>query len=470
VGTWFLRTRSGDKQPEQVPIRTGTTSLGRLSTNDIVVDDVSASRRHAEISFDPATDTVMLQDINSTNGTYVNRQRIANPVRLQHGDSFRIGKVSFYLISQTEEFQSQSSASGTHLFTRELVLESLDQHAVLLFDVARRLNTVTDLEEIRSEITLLLGRALGVDRCKFVLASEFDSISAGDCAGPIAQMAIVKRSAEVSPQMMSVPVLVGETVEALICMRKEDGKPPFNQQDLQLAVAFSIQASLALQRIELNEQVRKQSQVQNFLRRFLAPQEAEFLLQDYLETGHLPELSEQTVTILFSDIADSTLIAEHIGTKKFAEILSNYYQTATDIIFGHGGIVRYLGDGIMAVFMQSPGLPNPEEHAVQAARELVQRMNATGVLNANQRFVMGVSINTGKAMIGYVGNAERAEFAVLGDTVNVAYRMQQIARPYKIVVGPATVAAVVNKFRIQRIGAVTLHGREKPIQVYEVLP
>jgi adenylate cyclase len=83
---------------------------------------------------------------------------------------------------------------------------------------------------------------------------------------------------------------------------------------------------------------------------------------------------------------------------------------------------------------------------------------------------MGVSINTGKAMIGYVGNAERAEFAVLGDTVNVAYRMQQIARPYKIVVGPATVAAVVNKFRIQRIGAVTLHGREKPIQVYEVLP
>ena len=73
-------------------------------------------------------------------------------------------------------------------------------------------------------------------------------------------------------------------------------------------------------------------------------------------------------------------------------------------------------------------------------------------------------------MIGYVGTAERAELTVLGDPVNVAYRIQEYARPYKIVVGPATVAAIVDKFNTQRIGAVTLRGREKPIQVYEVLP
>jgi class 3 adenylate cyclase len=470
VEAWFLRISSGDKHPEQVPLKAGITSLGRLSTNDIVVEDIAASRRHAEISYDPATGTIILQDLDSTNGTFINRKRISGVASLQHGDSFRIGKVSFSLISQTDELRSQKNATGTHLFTRELVLESLDQHAVLLFDVARRLNIVTDYEDIRSEITVLLMRALDVEMCKFVLASEFDSISTDESLEPIASMAIANRSAEVSSQIMCVPVIVGETVDALICMSKGADNRSFDQQDLQLAVAFSSQAALALQRIELNEHIRRQSQVQSFLRRFISPQEADFLLQDYLETGHLPELAERTVTILFSDIADSTLIAERIGAKLFAEVLKNYYQTATDIIFNHGGIVRYLGDGIMAVFMESPGLPNPEEHAVQTARELVRRMNATGALNANQRFVMGVSINTGKAMIGYVGNDERAEFAVLGDTVNVAYRMQQIARPYKIVVGPATVAAVVNKFRIQRIGAVTLKGREKPIQVYEVLP
>jgi adenylate cyclase len=83
---------------------------------------------------------------------------------------------------------------------------------------------------------------------------------------------------------------------------------------------------------------------------------------------------------------------------------------------------------------------------------------------------MGISINSGVAMVGYIGTRERAEFNALGDVVNVVFRMQEYARPNRIVIGPATVAALVDKYRIQRIGAVTLRGRESAIQVYEVLP
>jgi class 3 adenylate cyclase len=72
-------------------------------------------------------------------------------------------------------------------------------------------------------------------------------------------------------------------------------------------------------------------------------------------------------------------------------------------------------------------------------------------------------------MVGYVGTKERAEFNVLGDIVNIAYRMQEYARPYKIIVGPATVAAISGKYRFQRVGAVSLRGREQTIQAYEVL-
>jgi adenylate cyclase len=82
---------------------------------------------------------------------------------------------------------------------------------------------------------------------------------------------------------------------------------------------------------------------------------------------------------------------------------------------------------------------------------------------------MGISINTGVAMVGYIGTRERAEFNALGDVVNVAFRMQEYARPNRIVIGPATVAAIVDKYRTQRIGAVALRGRESSIQVYEVL-
>jgi adenylate cyclase len=172
---------------------------------------------------------------------------------------------------------------------------------------------------------------------------------------------------------------------------------------------------------------------------------------------------------MFSDMADSTKIAERVGTRVFSQLLCNYYLTATEIIFSHGGIVRYLGDGIMAVFMKTPNHPDPEEHAVRAGLELVQRLNATGALNDRERYIVGVAINTGKTMVGYVGTDDRAEFAALGDTVNVAFRMQHLARPYKVIIGPATMAAVVNKFQVERIGAVTLRGRENPIQIYEVL-
>jgi class 3 adenylate cyclase len=468
---WLLKVNAPDKEAQQLQLKPGTITVGRLSTNEVVVDDVAASRRHAEITFNPAADTVKLVDLGSTNGTYVNRQRVTDPLNMQSGDVIRIGQVTIYLSHQVTEVKPQRSASGTHRFTRELLLESLDQHAILLYDTARRLNTVTDRGSVEKEVTDQITKALGVNHCRLVFAKDFNNLESFGFHDPQARQAVNQLSAEVLPVAMYVPVVSGEEPIALLCLVKTNPDArPFDQRDMQLVVAVSHQTALALQRIDLLDKVRKQEQVQNLLRRFLAPQEAQFLLRDYLETGHLPELAEQTVTVLFSDIVDSTGIAERVGARAFASILSTYYQTVTELIFKHGGIVRYLGDGVMAVFMRTPEHPDAEEHAVLAGREMIGRLNTTGALNLNQRYVIGISINTGPVMIGYVGTADRAELTVLGDTVNVAYRIQEYARPYKIVVGPATVAAIVDKFNTQRIGAVTLRGREKPIQVYEVLP
>ena len=467
---WLLKINAPDKEAQQLQLKPGTLTIGRLSSSDIVVDDVAASRRHAEITLDPYSDSVKVVDLGSTNGTYVNRQRISEPLTLQNGDVIRIGQFTIYVVQQIEAKPSRG-ASGTHRFTRELVLESLDQHAILLYDTARRLNTLTDRAAVEKEVADQITKALSVNHCRLVLARDFDKLEEYGFHDPQARQAIQQLSAEVLTAAMYIPVVSGESPIALLCLVKTNPDArPFDNRDMQLAVAVSHQTALALQRIDLLDKVRKQEQVQNLLQRFLSPQEAQYLLRDYLETGHLPELTEQNVTVLFSDIVDSTGIAERVGVRTFGEILSIYYQTVTGIIFKYGGIVRYQGDGIMAIFMRTPQNPDAEERAVMAGREMIKSLNVTGVLNVNQRYVIGVSINTGPVMVGYVGTTERAELTVLGDTVNVAYRIQEYARPYKIVVGPATVAAIVDKFNTQRIGAVTLRGREKPIQVYEVLP
>lgn len=467
---WQFLIHTPDKEPTQVELKPGTLTLGRAATNNIVIDDVSASRKHAEIVFDPATNTVTLIDLNSTNGTYINHQRITGTYQLAHDDLVRIGQFLMHLMRSTGEIAAQPMAAGTHRFTRELLLESLDEHSVLIDDVARKLNTVVDIDTAMTEVTSVLKVSMGVDICEVILAEQLKDMETSDFMDPLARRAANTYSAEVTPTSMFVPIMRGEDLIGLISMRKtRPGTRPFGRRDLQLAIAISHQAAMAIQRMQLIEIVRHEEQMKRLLLRFVSPAEAEFLLKDYFENGELPGLKEQKVTVMFSDIANSTRLAEHLGTKHFSKILNSFYREATQIVFRYNGMVKYLGDGILAIFPEDvDGIPT-EEKAVIAAKELLGVVNRTGSLDPEQRVIIGVAINTGEAMVGYVGTKERAEFNVLGDIVNVAYRMQDYARPYKIIVGPATVAAISDKYRFQRVGAVSLRGREQTVQAYEVL-
>jgi class 3 adenylate cyclase len=468
---WQFIIHTPEKEPTLVELKPGTLTLGRATSNDIVINDVSASRKHAEIVFDSTTNTITLIDLNSTNGTYVNHQRISGNYQLNHDDLVRVGQFIMHLTRSTGEIAVLPAADGTHRFTRELLLESLDQHSVLIYDVARKLNTVLDIEAALNEVTGLLKMAMGVDICEVILAEQLKDMETSDFIDPLARRAVNICSAEVTPTSMFVPIMRGEELIGLISMRKTRPETrSFGRSDLQLAVAISHQAALAIQRMQLLGKVRREEQIKHLLLRFVSPAESEFLLKDYFENGELPGLKEQKVTVMFADVANSMGLAEHLGTKHFSTILNGFYREATQIIFKHNGMVKYLGDGILAIFTEQAGGIPTEEKAVIAAKELLGIVNRTGSLDPGQRIIIGIAINTGNAMVGYVGTKERAEFNVMGDTVNIAYRMQEYARPYKIIVGPATVAAISGKYRFQRVGAVSLRGREQSIQAYEVLP
>jgi len=467
---WNLVVHAPDREPRQFLLKGGKTSVGRASANDIAVEDPSASRRHAEIRVDEAAKKISIVDLDSTNGTYVNHQRIFGECQLKANDVIRIGQVVFNLLLPGDESGVKQGASGTHLFTRELLLESLDQNAVLLYDVARKLNFATSLGMVIDELAVLVKQMMGVQSCEIVMKDKFGQFSETGEYSP-ALRAIRKRSAEVTTTEMCVPILSGEEVLALIRLKKErPGTRPFTRNDLQIAIAISHQASLAIQRMNLLEKVRKEEQMRQLFTRFVSPSEVKFLLKNYFESGELPALHEERVTVMFADIADSIGMGEKLGVKHFAAVLNKFYNDSADIIFKHNGMLKYLGDGVMAIFVDVPGEPAPEVRAILSGRELLARIKTTGRLVLNQRVVMGISVNSGIAMVGYIGTRERAEFNALGDVVNVVFRMQEYSRPNKIVIGPATVAAIVDKFRIQRIGEVILKGRESHMQVYEVLP
>ena len=267
-----------------------------------------------------------------------------------------------------------------------------------------------------------------------------------------------------------MPVIAGEEVTGLIYMYKTDPKePPFSQHDLQLGVAISHQAALTIQRMQLMKRVQEEQNARRLLQRFVSPAETDFILQGYLSSGHLPELQEMTLTILFADIVDSTGMAERIGAQRFGALLRRYYEDMTQIIFAHSGLVdKYMGDGLMAVFGMTGRLPDPEGRAVQAGIKMLKQVEAINQSEQDQ-ITIGIGINTGVVMAGYVGTAERVELTVLGDTVNVASGLQTVARPNRLVVGPATVASIVGRYTMRRVGAINVKGRIRDIQAYEVL-
>src|SRR5574337_500078 len=175
---WHLTVRSPRGEPSEHIIQPGKITLGRSSENNIIVSDASASRIHAELQFHPAVNALILRDLDSTNGTFTNRERITGPYMLQTGDTFRIGEHIF-----TVQFRDPnppvkvpSDTLGTRPLTRDLLLESLDHHAVLLYKIAQQLNTLLDVESALDEVARLIRASVGADRCEVILAERFPNL------------------------------------------------------------------------------------------------------------------------------------------------------------------------------------------------------------------------------------------------------------------------------------------------------
>jgi diguanylate cyclase (GGDEF)-like protein len=262
-------------------VKPGKNTLGRKPDNHIVISDESASRLHAEIYCQ--NDLAILYDLGSLNGTFVNRERITKPHILQPEDQIRIGQyvISLALRNEGDAQELVAALSGTRPLTRDLLLESIDQHAVFLDAVASRLTMILDLESALQEISELTRIAVAAEKCRIVPAEHFEQLADLELPAFIARQAIEQRSVVIIPDLSSqseqsrsanvqpvirsvlcVPVMVEEGLVALIYTYKVDpNSRPFDRHDVQLVVTSSRQAGLTIQRAQLLERARKLEQL-----------------------------------------------------------------------------------------------------------------------------------------------------------------------------------------------------------------
>jgi class 3 adenylate cyclase len=179
------------------------------------------------------------------------------------------------------------------------------------------------------------------------------------------------------------------------------------------------------------------------------------------------------VTVLFCDVRGFTSLAERSAPEAIVELVNSFYTLMIDAVFRHNGTVdKFLGDGAMAVF----GAPIPDadhpERAVRAAlalragiAELSQRRGEDG----REPVAVGIGISTGEVVAGTVGTADRMEYTVLGDTVNLASRLESSASPGQILISRHTYELTAGVVEARALGALRVKGKQQQVEVYEVL-
>lgn len=175
---------------------------------------------------------------------------------------------------------------------------------------------------------------------------------------------------------------------------------------------------------------------------------------------------EQTVTVLFCDIVSFTKISEGLTPTELAAFVRDHMTVMTEILFAHEGTVdKYIGDAVMALF----GAPIPSESAAKnAVRAALTMRKHVGQIDGRP-IQLRFGIATGLAVVGNIGSAQRMEYSALGDSVNVASRLEDFARPDEIVIDESTRAALGIGFQVEKIGAIDVRNRVQPIHVFRIL-
>lgn len=181
------------------------------------------------------------------------------------------------------------------------------------------------------------------------------------------------------------------------------------------------------------------------------------------------------VTVLFADIRGFTSISEKLSAEEVTRILNEYFSAIAPIIENHNGILnKFMGDAVLAVFGEPIKNENHAIDAVKCADDMlkkVKQLQAKWLDEGKPKIEIGIGISTGEAFVGNIGSEERLEYTVIGDTVNTASRIENYNKVYKtkFLISEETFVRVQKYVDVIKIREVTIRGKSKKINIYEVL-
>jgi class 3 adenylate cyclase len=267
------------------------------------------------------------------------------------------------------------------------------------------------------------------------------------------------------PHLRDIPVIMTSSLDELDSVVKcvEMGAEDYLTKPIN-PVLLNARINASLEKKRLRDQQRE------LISKFATREVAEDLMTSGFSLGG----KHVDATALFCDIRSFTTIAEAREPAETIELLNDYYTLMMDAIDGEGGIVNQMvGDGLMAIFGAPLPRENHRERAVLAARqmvELIRLFNDEQAARDKAQIQIGIGIASGPVVAGYTGTQDRATYTCVGDTVNVAARLEShtkvVNRP--ILIDENTRRGLADEIVVEAHGELALKGKTQAIQVYAV--
>jgi len=275
---------------------------------------------------------------------------------------------------------------------------------------------------------------------------------------------------------MCAPLWSGEKIIGVMQVDSPFHAGTFNEQDLDLLTALANYAAVAVERLRNAKKIEQERRLRSRLERYHSPA----VIEEVLRGGASQEMEVQRTlklteaTVLFGDLAGFTAFSERARPEEVAELLEGYFTHSVEAIFEAGGTLdKFIGDCVMAFF----GAPMPQpDHAVRAVRAAIEIQQAMREWNADrerrglQVVKARIGLNSGPMMVGDIGSNRRVDYTVLGNTVNVAARLEETVAPAgEIAIGGETFRLLAGAIPTEPLGEFALKGLQQKITAYRVL-
>jgi adenylate cyclase len=524
------------QQTQIFEIASPTVGIGRAASNDLVLDHPSVSRHHARLSALPG-DTVLLNDLGSLNGIFVNGAQVQEH-RMAEGDVIHIGMFELkYELGREKAVHVETGAAtapdlvqlaAPDLRTalrspqdaglapappaasvspqRLAELERENRLLKLLLGVGKTLSSALQLEDVMHRVMELVFQMENVERGFVMLYDERGGFKPAvlmykderlkkDPRGVALSRTMIQRvmtehlpllildvegderfSSSESLRLsgirsaMCAPLIFKDRVFGLFYVDCLSKPYAFSKEELGIFAVIAAEAAISFDSARSHEELSRRALERKALERFLSPAIVEKILANPHEV-HLGG-ENQSATILFSDIRGFTRMSEKMEPAQVVELLNEYFSEMTEIIFENGGTLdKYLGDGIMALFGAPIARVDDAERAVKTAIEMqraLDGLNRQWLARGQPRLEAGVGINTGAVTAGNIGSAQRMDYTVIGDAVNLASRLCALAQGGQILVSDSTFSQLSQVLAARRLEPLRVKGRETPVDVYEI--